>query len=149
MSTTHFLTELFPIYQNKHWTIKWWNDCSVDPLSHRIILKIVGFLYSSPFSSFGIKKRVLCTMHPNSCQYLTNQADYYLTFVNDALRNIFLLRSNFHLQWFYVLSSDNGLAFPIKHPDSWRAYPYHWAWLEQAQKPFSEETIQLVMHKVK
>ena len=43
---------------------------------------------------------------------------------------------------------DNGLAFPIKHPDSWRAYPYHWAWLEQAQKPFSEDTIQLVLHKV-
>ena len=24
---------------------------------------------------------------------------------------------------------DNGLAFPHKHPDNWRAYPYHWAWL--------------------
>ena len=28
-----------------------------------------------------------------------------------------------------VAAIDNGLAFPIKHPDSWRAYPYHWAWL--------------------
>lgn len=32
---------------------------------------------------------------------------------------------------------DNGLAFPFKHPDSWRAYPYHWAWLPQAKVPFS------------
>ena len=48
-----------------------------------------------------------------------------------------------------IAGLDNGLAFPLKHPDSWRAYPYHWAWLEQAQKPFSEETIQLVMHQVR
>lgn len=34
---------------------------------------------------------------------------------------------------------DNGLAFPFKHPDSWRAYPYHWAWLPQAKVPFSTE----------
>jgi len=47
-----------------------------------------------------------------------------------------------------IAAIDNGLAFPIKHPDSWRAYPYHWAWLEQAQKPFSEDTIQLVLHKI-
>ena len=38
------LTELLPIYQNKHWTIRQWDNCYVDPLSHRIILKIVGFL---------------------------------------------------------------------------------------------------------
>ncbi|CBY09258.1 unnamed protein product [Oikopleura dioica] len=47
-----------------------------------------------------------------------------------------------------IAAIDNGLAFPVKHPDSWRAYPYHWAWLSQAQKPFSEDTIQLVLHKV-
>ena len=32
-----------------------------------------------------------------------------------------------------VAAIDNGLAFPIKHPDSWRAYPYHWAWLPYAK----------------
>lgn len=32
-----------------------------------------------------------------------------------------------------VAAIDNGLAFPIKHPDSWRAYPYHWAWLPCAK----------------
>ena len=42
-SATHCLTELFPIYQNKHWTIRRRDDRSVDPSSHHIILKIVGF----------------------------------------------------------------------------------------------------------
>ena len=43
-SLSHCLTELFPIYQNKHWIIRRQKDCSVDPLFHRIILNIVGFL---------------------------------------------------------------------------------------------------------
>ena len=38
-----------------------------------------------------------------------------------------------------IAAIDNGLAFPFKHPDSWRAYPYHWAWLPQAKIPFSQE----------
>jgi hypothetical protein len=42
-SLSHFLTELFPIYQNKHWTIRQRDDRSVDPSSHRIVLKIIGF----------------------------------------------------------------------------------------------------------
>lgn len=37
------------------------------------------------------------------------------------------------------------MAFPFKHPDSWRAYPYHWAWLPQAKIPFSKETKELVL----
>ena len=47
-----------------------------------------------------------------------------------------------------VAAIDNGLAFPIKHPDSWRAYPYHWAWLPYAKIPFSQETKDLVLKKV-
>lgn len=43
-----------------------------------------------------------------------------------------------------IAAIDNGLAFPFKHPDSWRAYPYHWAWLSQAKQPFSEATRELV-----
>ncbi|XP_033113406.1 phosphatidylinositol 4-kinase type 2-alpha-like [Anneissia japonica] len=39
-----------------------------------------------------------------------------------------------------IAAIDNGLAFPFKHPDEWRTYPYHWAWLQQAKKPFSDET---------
>lgn len=44
-----------------------------------------------------------------------------------------------------IAAIDNGLAFPYKHPDSWRAYPYHWAWLQQAKVPFSKETKELVL----
>uniref|UniRef100_A0A3P8Z1Y7 Phosphatidylinositol 4-kinase type 2 n=1 Tax=Esox lucius TaxID=8010 RepID=A0A3P8Z1Y7_ESOLU len=43
---------------------------------------------------------------------------------------------------------DNGLAFPIKHPDSWRAYPFYWAWLSQAKVPFSQEIKNLVLPKL-
>ena len=45
-SATHFLTELFPIYQNKHWTIRQQDDNSINPSSHLIILKIFGFTVS-------------------------------------------------------------------------------------------------------
>ncbi|CAF3474163.1 unnamed protein product [Rotaria socialis] len=38
-----------------------------------------------------------------------------------------------------IAAIDNGLAFPYKHPDEWRAYPFHWAGLKQAKIPFSEE----------
>ncbi|KAJ0172101.1 hypothetical protein K1T71_012074 [Dendrolimus kikuchii] len=44
-----------------------------------------------------------------------------------------------------IAAIDNGLAFPFKHPDSWRAYPYHWAWLPHAKRPFSPETKELVL----
>lgn len=47
-----------------------------------------------------------------------------------------------------VAAIDNGLAFPFKHPDSWRAYPYHWAWLPWAKLPFSQETRDLVLPKL-
>lgn len=43
---------------------------------------------------------------------------------------------------------DNGLAFPLKHPDSWRAYPFYWAWLSQAKVPFSCEIKDLVLPKL-
>lgn len=44
-----------------------------------------------------------------------------------------------------IAAIDNGLAFPFKHPDSWRAYPYHWAWLPQAKVPFSQDIKDLVL----
>ncbi|KAG8510330.1 Phosphatidylinositol 4-kinase type 2-beta, partial [Galemys pyrenaicus] len=44
-----------------------------------------------------------------------------------------------------IAAIDNGLAFPFKHPDEWRAYPFHWAWLPQAKVPFSEETRNLIL----
>lgn len=44
-----------------------------------------------------------------------------------------------------IAAIDNGLAFPFKHPDSWRAYPYHWAWLPQAKIPFGHEIVDQVL----
>ncbi|CAB3982769.1 Phosphatidylinositol 4-kinase type 2-beta [Paramuricea clavata] len=48
----------------------------------------------------------------------------------------------------YIAAIDNGLAFPYKHPDSWRLYPYHWAWLPYAKQPFSDEIRELVLNKL-
>ncbi|XP_067125366.1 phosphatidylinositol 4-kinase type 2-beta-like [Centruroides vittatus] len=47
-----------------------------------------------------------------------------------------------------IAAIDNGLSFPFKHPDSWRAYPYHWAWLPNAKVPFSNETRDLILPKI-
>ncbi|CAG0883484.1 unnamed protein product [Darwinula stevensoni] len=47
-----------------------------------------------------------------------------------------------------IAAIDNGLAFPFKHPDSWRAYPYHWAWVPQAKIPFSKHIRDLVLPKL-
>jgi phosphatidylinositol 4-kinase type 2 len=46
-----------------------------------------------------------------------------------------LLRENIK-----IAAIDNGLAFPFKHPDAWRAFPFYWAWLPQAKIPFSTAT---------
>ncbi|GMR61745.1 hypothetical protein PMAYCL1PPCAC_31940, partial [Pristionchus mayeri] len=40
-----------------------------------------------------------------------------------------------------IAAIDNGLAFPFKHPDEWRAYPFGWAFLPIARQTFSQETI--------
>lgn len=39
-----------------------------------------------------------------------------------------------------IAAIDNGLAFPFKHPDQWRNYPFGWAYLPAALVPFSKET---------
>eukprot|EP01062_Namystynia_karyoxenos_P059290 TRINITY_DN50745_c0_g1_i1.p1 TRINITY_DN50745_c0_g1~~TRINITY_DN50745_c0_g1_i1.p1 ORF type:complete len:425 (+),score=114.74 TRINITY_DN50745_c0_g1_i1:117-1391(+) len=38
-----------------------------------------------------------------------------------------------------IAAIDNGLAFPFKHPDNWRSYPYSWLSLPAAERPFSAE----------
>ncbi|XP_068096954.1 phosphatidylinositol 4-kinase type 2-beta-like [Hyperolius riggenbachi] len=47
-----------------------------------------------------------------------------------------------------IAAIDNGLAFPFKHPDEWRAYPFLWAWLPQAKVPFSQETKDLILPRI-
>ena len=41
-----------------------------------------------------------------------------------------------------IAAIDHGLAFPWKHPDNWRNYPYQWQNLPAAKVPFSNETIE-------
>lgn len=47
-----------------------------------------------------------------------------------------------------VAAIDNGLAFPFKHPDEWRAYPFYWAWLPQAKQPFSDATREVMLPQI-
>jgi phosphatidylinositol 4-kinase type 2 len=47
-----------------------------------------------------------------------------------------------------IAAIDNGLAFPCKHPDEWRTYPFHWAWLPYAKVPFSNEIQELVLGRL-
>lgn len=47
-----------------------------------------------------------------------------------------------------IAAIDNGLAFPFKHPDNWRSYPFGWAWLPCTKIPFSEETRSLFLPKL-
>ncbi|VDL90985.1 unnamed protein product [Schistocephalus solidus] len=47
-----------------------------------------------------------------------------------------------------VVAIDNGLAFPFKHPDEWRAYPFYWAWLPMAKVPFSDQIRDLILPKI-
>ncbi|KAJ3330126.1 phosphatidyl inositol kinase [Blyttiomyces sp. JEL0837] len=46
----------------------------------------------------------------------------------------------------YVAAIDNGLAFPYKHPDRWRSYPYGWSTLPIAKLPFSSATRSQVLY---
>ncbi|KAI9470839.1 MAG: phosphatidylinositol 3 and 4-kinase-domain-containing protein [Benjaminiella poitrasii] len=42
----------------------------------------------------------------------------------------------------HIAAIDNGLAFPYKHPDQWRSYPYGWIAMPDilVSQPFSEAT---------
>ncbi|RKP05698.1 phosphatidylinositol 3 and 4-kinase-domain-containing protein, partial [Thamnocephalis sphaerospora] len=47
----------------------------------------------------------------------------------------------------HIAAIDNGLAFPWKHPDQWRSYPYGWLRLPRTllDRPFSERTRKLLL----
>lgn len=68
----------------------------------------------------------------------TNNTDNQLTLANSN-------KSEGQIQ---IAAIDNGLAFPFKHPDSWRTYPFYWAWLPMAEEVFSKETRDLVIPKL-
>lgn len=45
-----------------------------------------------------------------------------------------------------IAAIDNGLAFPHKHPDQWRSYPYGWAFLPASRVDFCIETRLHILH---
>ena len=61
-SANHCLTELFSIYQNKHWTIRRWDDHIVVPLSHLIKSEIDWFQL---YVLFCTRLHILC----GSCKH--------------------------------------------------------------------------------
>ncbi|EGD78314.1 phosphatidylinositol kinase [Salpingoeca rosetta] len=44
---------------------------------------------------------------------------------------------------------DNGLSFPKKHPDNWRAYPYYWAWLYLARFRFRDDIVEKLLPQLR
>ncbi|KAG0196141.1 phosphatidyl inositol kinase, partial [Mortierella sp. GBA30] len=52
------------------------------------------------------------------------------------------MESYYGLNHVHVAAIDNGLAFPFKHPDSWRSYPYGWLFLPRPliSQPFTKAT---------
>uniref|UniRef100_A0A0K0ES29 Phosphatidylinositol 4-kinase type 2 n=1 Tax=Strongyloides stercoralis TaxID=6248 RepID=A0A0K0ES29_STRER len=42
---------------------------------------------------------------------------------------------------YFVAAIDNGLAFPFKHPDEFRGYPFGWMYLPFAKEPFLPEIV--------
>ena len=66
-----------------------------------------------------------------------------LTILDYIIRNTdrgpdnWLIRYDEEASFIKIAAIDNGLAFPYKHPDQWRTYPYSWSWLEMARKPYA------------
>ena len=84
-----------PTYRNKHWTIKRWNNPSVDPSSHSIILKIVGFFFW-PFSTALDCSWLFLTALDCSCLFSTvstvlDCSQLFLTVLDCSLYQYLLL----------------------------------------------------------
>ena len=82
-SLSRYLIEFFPIYQNKHWTIRRQDDCSIDPSSHHIILKIIGFLLSREIGG-PLQPNGPHIYHGNYCLVLLFSTEILQFFSNDA-----------------------------------------------------------------
>ena len=120
-SLSYCLTELFPFYQNKYWTIQRRDDLSVDPSVHRIIFKIVGFVVFVKFLHWvnvqrtysrglccwlaeGLNVRVLEGRGSKTApkRFLTHsgQVDWYSLTVHTASQTIV----NCKLKWYAIFA---------------------------------------------
>ncbi|KRZ23989.1 Structural maintenance of chromosomes protein 6, partial [Trichinella pseudospiralis] len=78
--------------------------------------------------------------------------DYMIRNMNRTAENLLIryddkLSSDRNFQ-VKIAAIDNGLAFPYRHPSSWRPYKYHWVSLPLAYKPFSEETRSFILRNL-
>lgn len=48
-----------------------------------------------------------------------------------------------------IAAIDNGLSFPITHPENWRTYPYYWAYLEYVNQPFQKKITEKILPLIK
>ncbi|CAG8611017.1 8508_t:CDS:2 [Cetraspora pellucida] len=61
---------------------------------------------------------------------------------SSILNSVDNVNANIPYPHIHVAAIDNGLAFPFKHPDQWRSYPYGWLSLPDALigQPFTANT---------
>lgn len=64
LSTTHSLTESFPIYKNKHWTIRWWDHTNVPPYNIEDCRSSQSIWQIWPFGMCWRKKTLLGVRSP-------------------------------------------------------------------------------------
>ncbi|KNE57515.1 hypothetical protein AMAG_03221 [Allomyces macrogynus ATCC 38327] len=59
--------------------------------------------------------------------------DYLMRNTDRGLDNWMIKYADGRIQ---VAAIDHGLAFPFKHPDKWRSYPYGWLYMPLAKLPY-------------
>ncbi|KAJ3358175.1 phosphatidyl inositol kinase [Allomyces javanicus] len=80
----------------------------------------------------GIWDDATYTSFVNQFQRLTI-LDYLMRNTDRGLDNWMIKYADGRIQ---VAAIDHGLAFPFKHPDKWRSYPYGWLYMPLAKLPY-------------
>jgi hypothetical protein len=119
---------------------------------------------NTSFNSFQKKKAKTFDEHSLDNLGEISEFDNLININSNNISNndIDFIESSTHLQDFPLKESiikfknpkveiaaiDNGLAFPIKHPDQYRSYPYGWSFLSISHIPFSQESIEFILPKL-
>ncbi|CAG8689029.1 15998_t:CDS:2, partial [Racocetra fulgida] len=153
-----------------NWMIKYCdkdeNDCAITtPPKSKAMKTPDAFSNHSTHSSTSLKSPNSVTMlpsvnstdeiqHPLSTNYLdsdqsvlpskstTTEPPQSTSSILNNTDNIDAKSCNIPYPHIHVAAIDNGLAFPFKHPDQWRSYPYGWLSLPDALigQPFTTNT---------
>lgn len=102
---------------------------------------MIKYCPSSPAAK-GVNKKTSTNLNTNnnsSSSSLSADEQPYTNNVNNNINKHHKQQQRGHI---HVAAIDNGLAFPYKHPDQWRSYPYGWMAMPDAlvNRPFSEAT---------